>query len=209
MRRPDSEDRPPRLTARGAVTRSRILQTAAELIRANGVATTTFEEVRAASGTSKSQLYHHFPDKDALVQAVIAFRAAQVLEREQQQLERLSSLRGLERWRDALVRSNAVANGAYGCAIGALAAELADQDEDARHALQAVFSTWEGLLAAGLERMRDSGVLRADADPAQLATGIMAALQGGYLLAQTARDSAPMGVALDMAIAQVRAYATG
>ena len=41
-----------------------------------------------------------------------------------------------------------------------------------------------------------------------MATGLLAALQGGYLLAKTARDVRPMRVVLDMAIAQVRAYST-
>jgi len=35
----------------------------------------------------------------------------------------------------------------------------------------------------------------------------MAALQGGYLLAQTARDVAPMRVALDMALEHVKSFA--
>ena len=51
-------------------------------------------------------------------------------------------------------------------------------------------------------------VLGADADPEALATGIMAALQGGYLLAQTAHDSEPMAIALDMAIDHVKTFAT-
>jgi hypothetical protein len=55
--------------------------------------------------------------------------------------------------------------------------------------------------------MRESGVLRAQADPVQLATGLMAALQGGYLLAQTARDATLMEIALNMAIDHVKAYA--
>jgi AcrR family transcriptional regulator len=197
----------PRLTARGAATRERILQAAADLMYVKGVGVTTLDEVRAASGTSKSQLYHHFPDKDALVHAVIAMQARLLLDRQQQQLQRLNSLRGLQRWRDAILRRNELRNGAYGCELGSLASELADQDEDARGALAAHFTTWEGLLAAGLERMRHNGTLRPEADPMKLATGIMAALQGGYLLAQTAQDAAPMAVALDMALDHVRSYA--
>ncbi|HEY2671270.1 MAG TPA: hypothetical protein VGJ07_12985, partial [Rugosimonospora sp.] len=54
-----------------------------------------------------------------------------------------------------------------------------------------------------------NGTLRPEADPAKLATGLMAALQGGYLLAQTARDAAPMAVALDMALDNIKAYAAG
>ena len=55
--------------------------------------------------------------------------------------------------------------------------------------------------------MKDIGALRPEADVTTLTTGIMAALQGGYLLAQTARDIAPVKIALDMALAHVRTYA--
>jgi TetR/AcrR family transcriptional repressor of nem operon len=197
-----------RLTPRGAATRARIVAAAVELMYVKGVTATTLDDVRAASGTSKSQLYDHFPDKEELVRAVVAARAAQVLERERGHLQRLRSFRGLVRWRDALVRRNAVRNGAYGCALGSLASELADRDDQARATLAETFVEWEGLLAAGLRRMRGSGALRPDADPEKLATGLMAALQGGYLLAETAHDIGPMEVALDMALDHVRSYLT-
>ena len=172
-----------------------------------GVNATTLDDVRIASGTSKSQLYRHFADKESLVQAVISVKAEEVLGRHRQRLERLNSIRGLEIWRDAVVQRNALRNGAYGCELGSFASELADQDEAARTALNDHFRTWEGLLAAGLSRMVEAGVLRRDADPEVLATGLMAALQGGYLLSQTARDVGPMQIALDMAIAHVKSFA--
>jgi AcrR family transcriptional regulator len=172
-----------------------------------GVAATTLDDVRAASGTSKSQLYGHFPDKEALLREVIALQAAEVLARNERQLRRLDSFRGLELWRDAVVRHNALRGGAYGCELGSLAGELADRDEDARAALAGHFQAWRELLEAGLERMRRNGALREDADPGALATGILAALQGGYLLAQTERSSEPMAIALDMALAHLRALA--
>jgi AcrR family transcriptional regulator len=202
------EDSPPRLTERGAATRARILQAAADLMHARGVAATTLEDVRTASGTSKSQLYSHFPDKDALVRDVISLQAAEVLARNERQLRRLDSFRGLERWRDAIVRHIALRDAAYGCELGSLASELADQDEDARAALAGHFRTWQELLSAGLERMRRKGALREDADADDLATGVIAALQGGYLLAQTERSTRPMEIALDMALAHVRALAS-
>jgi AcrR family transcriptional regulator len=205
---PESSAVGTRLTARGAATRARILHAATELMYFKGVGAVTLDEVRAASGTSKSQLYHHFPDKDALVHEVIALHARHLLERQQQLLRRLNSFRGLQRWRDAVLQRNRLRNGAYGCELGSLASELADQNEDARVALAGYFRIWEGLLVDGLERMRQNGTLRQEADPVTLATGLMAALQGGYLLAQTARDSAPMAVALDMALDHIRSYAT-
>jgi AcrR family transcriptional regulator len=198
---------PDRLTKRGATTRARIVEAAAHLMYRNGVAATTLDEVRQQSGTSKSQLYRHFPDKDALVQAVIDLRAAQIMAREEERLRGLDSLRGLESWRDALVRGNELQNGAYGCALGSMANELSDANDEARLVLNDTLQQWEGLLVDGFERMRASGVLRDDVDPQQLAVGMMAALQGGYLLAQAAHDTTPMAIALDMAIDHVKSFA--
>ena len=173
-----------------------------------GVNATTLDDIRAATGTSKSQLYAHFPDRDALVHAVIALRGGQILERETQRLGRLSSFSGLIRWRNALVEVNSLQHGAYGCALGAMANELADTDEQARESLAGLFNAWEELLAAGLRRMQAAGRLRPDADPDQLSVGLMAALQGGYLLASTARDVRPMEIALDLALSHVKSFLT-
>ncbi|WBQ08394.1 TetR/AcrR family transcriptional regulator [Kribbella sp. CA-293567] len=206
MTQPESAEAGPRLTARGLATRARILDAADDLMYAKGVAQTTLADVRAASGTSKSQLYQHFVDKDALVREVISQRTQRLLEHQQKRLRRLDSLRGLELWADSLVQRNSLHDGAYGCPLGSMASELADQDEDARRVLAAAFQAWQALLVDGLERMRENGTLRPDADPKRLAAGLMAALQGGYLLAQTTRDVEPMRVALDMAISHVRTF---
>jgi hypothetical protein len=48
--------------------------------------------------------------------------------------------------------------------------------------------------------MQDKGTLTSSADPEQLAIGLMAALQGGYLLANTAHDVKPMEISLDLAL---------
>jgi TetR/AcrR family transcriptional regulator, transcriptional repressor for nem operon len=196
-----------RLTARGALTRERIVRAAAELMHANGVAGTTIDQVIEASGTSKSQLYHYFDDKDALVTAVIKMQAARVMQRQEPHLEQLSSLQGLRRWRDAVVRFVDERHGAHGCEIGSLASELTDRSEPARILINATFQSWESYLAAGIRRMQERGELDTRADPAELATGIVAAYQGGYLLSQTARTAQPMALALDLAIRNVETLA--
>ncbi|MEV0074510.1 MULTISPECIES: TetR/AcrR family transcriptional regulator [unclassified Amycolatopsis] len=206
MVEPESTEKPVRLTARGEATRARILHAAVDLMTVKGVAATTLDDVRAASGTSKSQLYHHYADKDALVQDVIEYQAEDLLASQGERLRRLNSIRGLERWRDAIIQRNALRNGAYGCQLGSLASELSDQNERARSALAGHFETWLGLIADGLRRMRDTGKLRRDADPERLAIGLMGALEGGYLLAQTGHDIKPMRIALDMAIDYIRTF---
>ena len=198
-----------RLTPRGAKTRSRIVDAAADLMYTRGVGATTLEDVVSASGVSKSQLYHHFSGKDDVVRAVVDLTGERVILRERDALGRVSTIAGLRRWRDALVRNNELRHGAYGCALGSLASEVSDHDEVARRALVALFAEWQTLLADALHRLQENGTLPADAPVDQLATGLLGALQGGYVLAQNARDVAPMATSLDMAIAHIETLSIG
>jgi AcrR family transcriptional regulator len=196
-----------RLTARGAKTRSRIVATAADLMRVRGVGGTTLDDVVLASNVSKSQLYRHFADKPALVRAVIEFVGEQTVTGERERLEKVRTFAGLRRWRDALVEHNALQDGRYGCALGSLANEVSDQDSVARRKLHDLFRAWQELFEDLLRRFQQEGVIPRDADVAQLATGFVAAVQGGYLLAQTSRDVTPMASAIDMAISHLRLLA--
>jgi TetR/AcrR family transcriptional repressor of nem operon len=196
----------PRLTSRGVATRNRIVQAAAELMHVRGVAATTIDEVLASSATSKSQFYQHFDDKTDLVYDVISVRADEILSWQRLRLEKVDSFRGLNHWRDAMVQRCALRRGLWGCELGSLAAELSDSDDKARESLAAHFAEWRSLLAAALERMRDTGALRSDVDAPMLATGLLAAVEGGYLLSQTAHDPRLMQTALDTSIAYIRSF---
>jgi len=173
-----------------------------------GVAATTIDDVLAASATSKSQFYQHFDDKSELVYEVITMRADEILSWQRLRLEKVDSFRGLYAWRDAMVQRCALRRGLWGCELGSLAAELSDTDDKARASLSEHFTEWRGLLGAALERMRDTGALVADVDVKSLATGLLAAVEGGYLLSQTGRDPRLMQSALNMAIGHVASYAT-
>jgi AcrR family transcriptional regulator len=198
-----------RLTARGAATRERIVSSAADLMYVQGVGATSLEEVIQASGTGKSQLYHYFPDKDALVAAVVATWIERVMAFQEPLLREVASMRGFERWRDAVLTNNRATHGVHGCPLGSLAAELADQSEEARRALVGGFEGWAALFERGLRRMREAGELAPEAEPARLATALLAALQGGLLLAQTTRDPRALDIALTMALDHIRAHRRG
>lgn len=196
-----------RLTARGAKTRSRIVAAAAELMRVRGVGATTLDDVVSASEVSKSQLYRHFDDKPALVRAVIEFVGERKITDERERLEKVRTFAGLRRWRNAVVADNALQKGRYGCPLGSLANEVSDQDVVARRKLHDLFLAWQELFEDLLRRFQQEGVIPRDADVARLATGFVAAVQGGYLLAQTSRDVTPMASAIDMAIAHLKLLA--
>ncbi len=192
----------PTLTARGAATRSRIVKAAADLIYAHGVDRTSLDEVMAEAGVSKSQLYHYFADKDALVLEVIAFQTERVLSAQQPHLGALDSLRALQLWRDALVQLNASAR-AKGCPLGSLVSELANDSEAARKRLAAGFKIWSDCIERGLTKMRERGALTASANPHELAVALLSAVQGGLLLSKTTQTSRPLEISINMAIANV------
>jgi TetR/AcrR family transcriptional repressor of nem operon len=202
---PNTVETDPRLTARGRATRERVITAAAALIHERGVAGTSLDDVRAASGTSKSQLYHYFADKSALVRAVVERQVVHVLQAQATALDCLDSMSALRAWRDRVVELNAEVACAGGCPLGRLASELAESDPAARDALAAGFGEWQARLTAGLRAMQDRGELAVDVDASALALGLLAAAQGGLLLAQTARTTTPLEVALDLALDGIQA----
>jgi hypothetical protein len=116
-------------------------------------------------------------------------------------LERLDSFADLERWRDLVVQDSARRLGGRDLVL-----QQSPGPEHGQAALAKGYESWSDLLTARLQRMRAHGLLRREADPKALAIGIMAAFQGGQLLAQVARDVTPMRAALDMAIGHVRSW---
>src|SRR5260221_5613760 len=173
-----------KLTPKGAATRGGIIEAAADLILARGVGGTNLDDICSGTGTSKGQLFHYFPGgKSELVSAIAAFQSERVLEAQRPFLDTLDRWDDWDRWRDAVV-AHYCSQPHWGCPIGALVAELV-KNEPARAAeIGAHMNRWRGYLQARLERMRDQGLLRADADPHALALSIFSALQGGLLLTQ-------------------------
>ncbi|HZR71655.1 TetR/AcrR family transcriptional regulator [Bradyrhizobium sp.] len=195
-----------RLTKRGAATRRRIIEGAARLILEQGVAGTSLDEVMAETGVSKSQLYHYFADKDAIVAEVIRLQVENVLAAQSRELDVIDSMRSLRHWRDAIVKLSSVQGTENGCPIGSLASELTNRSEAARGMLAGGFETWSRRIEAGLKKMRERGELAETADAEELAMAILGAVQGGLLLAKTMRSVRPVELMLDMALARVEQH---
>ena len=196
------------LTERGAATRARIVEAAADLVLARGVGATSLDDIRAGTATSKSQLFHYFPGgKSDLVGAIAAFQAERVLEAQRPFLDTLDTWDAWEGWRRAVV-AHYSSQPSWGCPIGALASELIASDPDRAAEVAAHMDRWRSHLEAGLTRMRAAGRLDADADPRALSLAVFASLQGGLLLAQAMQSAQPLEAALDAALTALRAAAT-
>jgi AcrR family transcriptional regulator len=195
----------PQLTARGAATRARIVESAAEQVLAGGVGGTSLDDIRADTETSKSQLFHYFPGgKSELVGAIASFQADRVLAAQEPYLSRLATWDDWQEWRDAVL-AHYGSQPHWGCPIGALANELIGTDPERAAEVTAHMERWRGLLEAGVTRLRDAGELSPDADPRALSLAVFASLQGGLLLTATAESIEPLEAALDGALAMLAA----
>jgi AcrR family transcriptional regulator len=200
-------DHAPPPTARGAATRERIVTATADRILAGGIGATRLDDIRAATRTSKSQLFHYFPGgKTELVRAVAEIQGERVLDAQRPELDALDSWASWERWRTRLL-AHYDAQPHWGCPIGSLTAEAAGQDPALARHVADYMTHWRGLLEAGVQRMKAAGLLRLDADAERLAAGVLAAIQGGLLLTATEQALWPLEAALDAALASLRAAA--
>jgi AcrR family transcriptional regulator len=189
----------PRLTPKGERTRARIVEEAAGLIHERGVAGTTLDDVKAAAEVSGSQLYHYFPDKNELVQAVIDYQADTIVNN--QRHADLGSVKGVEAWRNMVITAAKRAQAKGGCPLGSLGGQLAESDPVARSLIAAGFERWTAAISEGLRSLQADGQLPSDIDPDDLAVTLLATLQGGLLLAQVQRSTRPFETAVDTLLA--------
>ncbi|MFF5083995.1 TetR/AcrR family transcriptional regulator [Actinoplanes sp. NPDC000266] len=181
------------LTAKGAATRQRIVEAAAGLIRERGASETSLDDVRGATATSKSQLFHYFPEgRDGLLVAVAEHEAAQVIEAQQPWLDDLGTAESWRGWQDAVLRHYAELGDR--CPLGVLTAELGKTSPQARLVISALYDTWEAALARGATAMRAG-------DPQDRARIILTAVQGGVVMLRSTGRVAYLETALEAAVA--------
>lgn len=168
-------------------TRKRIVTATNELFRAKGYHGTSLAEVTAAAGAPTGSLYHFFPGgKSALATAALRESGAAY----QTLFEFIAD--------DAADPADAVAHFFDGaadeleltdfieiCPIGGVAREMANTDEAIRQATSEVFAAWVDALA---QRLRTAGLPPGTAS--DLATTVVAALEGAFVLTRSHRDAA-------------------
>ncbi|ALV31163.1 TetR/AcrR family transcriptional regulator [Streptomyces sp. CdTB01] len=194
-------------TAKGRATRARIVEEAAEVLREQGVAFTTLDDIRSRTGTSKSQLFHYFPDgKDELLLAVAQFEADRVLEDQQPHLGRLDSWESWQRWRDVVVERYE-RQGEH-CPLGSLFLQVGRSRPGARAIVTELMRQWQRQLAHGMLTLQAKGLVSPDLDADRAAAALLAGIQGGVTMMMSTGDSTHLKAALDTGLDYLRARST-
>ncbi|MEW1761144.1 TetR/AcrR family transcriptional regulator [Streptomyces cyaneofuscatus] len=195
-------------TAKGRATQARIVEGAAEVLREQGVAFTTLDDIRDRTRTSKSQLFHYFPGgKDELLLAVARFEAERVLEDQQPHLDCLDSWESWYRWRDAVVERYELQNDR--CPLGSLFLQVGRSEPGARAIVAELMRQWQERIAEGIRTLRARELIPASVDADRNAAALLAGIQGGVSIMMSTGSSAHLKAALDTGIDQLRHAAAG
>ena len=173
-------------------TRERLLTATAELFRRQGFNGTSLKQVTSAAGAPIGSLYHFFPDgKDGLGEAVIGWSG-----RAYQELFELiydaaaDPGSAITDFFDAAAVVLEETGYLDACPIGTVALEVASTNDRLRRATEVVFAGW---ITAAATRLVAAGLSEAEAD--EVATTLVAAVEGGFMLSRAAQSPEPMRIA--------------
>jgi AcrR family transcriptional regulator len=190
------------LTPKGTATRQRIIEGAALELRERGI-TATLDDIRARTGSSKSQLFHYFPNgREQLLLEVARFEADRVLTDQQPQLGHLTSWPAWLAWRDTVVAR--YRNQGQDCPLHAVITQLGRMTPGGQAVVAQLMHRWQGEIATGIRNLQAAGEITADLDADRTAAAILAGIQGGVLMMISTGDLAPLEAALDMSIEYLR-----
>ncbi|MFD3328420.1 TetR/AcrR family transcriptional regulator [Streptomyces sp. NPDC058701] len=167
--------------------RERMVFSAAQLIRRDGVASTGMREVAAGAGAPRGSLQHYFPGgKEQLVNEAVGWAGRYAGNRIARFLAALPEptpgglfAEMVRQWTDEYEATGF----ACGCPVAAATVDCAESTVSTREAASAAFSTWNGSTALALAEM---GVPEERAEA--LATLMISALEGAILIARAERD---------------------
>ena len=168
--------------------RERMVFSAAQLIRRDGVSATGMREVAAHAQAPRGSLQHYFPGgKEQLVNEAVAWGGRYAARRIDRYLAALAEPTpgGLfalmvRQWTDEYERDGF----GGGCPVAAATVDSAESTPSTREAAAAAFSCW----ATPLERALASTGVPAERAPA-LATLMISALEGAVLIARAERST--------------------
>ncbi|CAL9320651.1 TetR/AcrR family transcriptional regulator [Streptomyces sp. SudanB182_2057] len=194
------------LTRKGAATRRRIIEGAADQIREQGVFSVRLEDVMARTATSKSQLFHYFPGgKDELLLAVARHEASRVIDEQQPELGSLTSWAAWRQWRDKVV-ARYRAQGSD-CPLHTALAQLGGATDATRTVAGELLGRWQHELAAGIRHMQGGGEIDPALDADREAAALLSGIQGGVLILMSTGSLTHLEAAIDLGIAHLRASA--
>jgi TetR/AcrR family transcriptional regulator, transcriptional repressor for nem operon len=186
--------------SKGQRTRAEIVRRSAALMNRQGFLALPLSAVITATGIQKGGLYRHFDSREALANEAFDSCVAVVRQRFEAALQgKHAACEQLLAMVDAHVAAGVDVPLPGGCPIMNCAVETDHTSDPAHVSLRQrardAMSGWHGLVQHIVQRGVASGELRANVDPVQVASVLIACLEGAVLLTQLYGDATHMTAA--------------
>jgi TetR/AcrR family transcriptional repressor of nem operon len=191
---------------KGAETRLRIIQVAADLFHKQGVRATSPDEIIEASATGKGQFYHYFKSKEGLVHEVLQSHLEAIKSGAAPVNYEINSWLDLEQWFQTHIELQKRFSMTRGCPFGTVGNELTESDGLIRQDLSLLFEIVKNKLATFFVKEKAKGRLAKDANEEHLAAFCIATIQGAMLMGKIERNSQPVETAVRQALIHLRRY---
>lgn len=173
-------------------TRSRLLEAARDVIRRQGYADTTVDDLCDAAGVTKGAFFHHFDSKEALGVAAAQFwsdTTAQFFAAAPYHapVDALARLLAYIDFRRAIIAGDLAA---FTCLAGTMVQETHATHPAIRDACGAAIFDHASTLVPDIEAAMQARGITADWDAASLARHTQAVLQGAFVLAKASGSAA-------------------
>jgi len=189
-------------TTKGMATRQRLLEGAAAYLRGTDPGNATLDDIRAATRTSKSQIFHYFPGgKEELFLEVARLEAARVIDDQQPHLGELESWAAWDRWRKAVL-ARYRAQGPN-CPLAALMNQVGSVP-GAAEVSTTLIRQWQDHVQRGIEKMQANGSVSAELNARRTAAAIIAGIQGGVSVLQVTGRTDHLEAVLALMIGHLR-----
>jgi hypothetical protein len=195
-----SADAPRSTTTRSARPSAALISCTTARPRSASRPLTTTCAPSAATNTSKSQLFHYFPEgRSQLLVAVAQHEADLVLADQQPHLDDLTSW---ESWRDLVVER--YRQQGLRCPLSVLVSQLGPTEPAIRAAVVDLLDRWQERIAAGIRGMQARGKVASRLDAERTAAALLAGIQGGVVVMLATGQITHLEAALDQAIERLR-----
>ncbi len=182
--------------SKGEATREKILETAAELINRKGFGATSINDLLGATGLKKGSLYFHFSCKEALGLAILEKARDGFLSFLDMSLSGATPGKKLDNFLNKVMRTHKKSGFVGGCIFGNTALEMGDAESCFAGFIEKVFEEWVERLRTVVAAAQDSGEIASDLSADVLAGHMVAAIEGGIMLARLKKDEKPLRDAL-------------
>ncbi len=191
---------------RGAETRLRIIQVAADLFHKQGVRATSPDEIIEASATGKGQFYYYFKSKEGLVHAVLQAHLEAIKTGTAPVNYEIHSWHDLEQWFFAQVELQKSYSMTRGCPFGTVGNEVTENDELIRQDLSLIFEVVKNKLAAFFIKEKAKKRLSKRANEDKMADFCIATIQGAMLMGKIGRNNQPVETTVREALVHLKRY---